>query len=199
MGNLTEQSIFEPFVDAVADSEDVTALVTNRPIQDLTNRTRYLWDHPLPPGFILPYAGASTPRGFLRCNGAAVSRTAYPELFAAIGTDYGIGDGSTTFNLPDVRGRFPRFLDEGVGLDPGRQRGTAQNDAIRNITGSIGNIEYAVDHLTGAFFKNAATDYGIRSPYAAYSPQVNFDASRVVPTADENRPVNTAFPAMISY
>ena len=57
----------------------------------------------LPAGVTVPYAGATSPIGWLLCNGQAVSRTSYPRLFAAIGTTYGGGDGSTTFNVPDLR------------------------------------------------------------------------------------------------
>ena len=58
-----------------------------------------------PAGVVLPYAGATAPSGWLLCDGSAVSRTTYANLFAAIGTAFGTGDGSTTFNLPDLRGR----------------------------------------------------------------------------------------------
>ena len=58
-----------------------------------------------PAGVIIPFAGTSVPTGYLLCNGAAVSRTDYANLFAAIGTLYGAGNGSTTFNLPDARDR----------------------------------------------------------------------------------------------
>ena len=60
----------------------------------------------IPSGFILPFAGTSIPDGWLICNGAAVSRTEYAALFSAIGTKWGEGDGSTTFNLPDLDERF---------------------------------------------------------------------------------------------
>lgn len=58
-------------------------------------------------GSLVPYGGTTAPLGWLLCNGAAVSRTTYADLFATIGTAYGVGDGSTTFNVPDVRQRFP--------------------------------------------------------------------------------------------
>lgn len=80
----------------------------------------------LPPGSIQMFAQATPPAGFLRMNGAAVSRTTYAALFAAIGTYFGAGDGSTTFNLPDVRGEFLRALDDGRNIDPGRVRGSLQ-------------------------------------------------------------------------
>ena len=60
----------------------------------------------VPAGTMITFAGKTVPTGYLLCNGAAVSRTTYARLFAAIGTTYGAGDGSTTFNLPDVNERF---------------------------------------------------------------------------------------------
>ena len=59
----------------------------------------------VPAGAMSPYAGAAAPTGYLMCDGSAVSRTTYASLFTAIGTAYGVGDGSTTFNVPDMRGR----------------------------------------------------------------------------------------------
>lgn len=65
-----------------------------------------------PVGVILPYGGSSAPSGWLLCNGSAVSRTTYANLFAVIGTSFGAGNGSTTFNLPDMREAVPK----GAGL-----------------------------------------------------------------------------------
>lgn len=64
-----------------------------------------------PVGTILPFAGSSAPTGYLICDGSAVSRTTYANLFAVIGTTYGAGDGSTTFNLPNLKGKVPVGLD----------------------------------------------------------------------------------------
>lgn len=74
----------------------------------------------------------SAPPGWLKANGAAVSRTTYAALFAVIGTTYGAGDGSTTFNLPDLRGEFLRGLDDGRGVDSGRAIGSAQADEFKS-------------------------------------------------------------------
>lgn len=60
-----------------------------------------------PAGSILMFGGTTAPTGWLLCNGSAVSRTTYATLFTAIGTNYGVGDGSSTFNLPDLQGRMP--------------------------------------------------------------------------------------------
>lgn len=66
----------------------------------------------MPSGAIMDYAGSSAPSGWLLCFGQAVSRTTYADLFAALGTTYGSGDGSTTFNLPDLRGRVAAGKDD---------------------------------------------------------------------------------------
>jgi len=70
----------------------------------------------IPPGTIFDYAGSSAPTGYLLCDGSAISRTTYASLFAIIGTIWGSGDGSTTFNLPDLRGRATIGAGQGTGL-----------------------------------------------------------------------------------
>jgi microcystin-dependent protein len=80
----------------------------------------------VPTGTVVAFAASSPPSGWLVCNGAAVSRTTYAALFGVLGTTYGAGDGSTTFNLPDLRGEFVRGLDLGRGVDSGRVLGSAQ-------------------------------------------------------------------------
>jgi len=72
----------------------------------------------VPTGSIQMYAAASSPLGYLLCDGGAVSRATYADLFAVIGTTYGVGDGATTFNVPDLRGRAPIGAGAGVGLTP---------------------------------------------------------------------------------
>lgn len=70
------------------------------------------------------------PSGWLECNGAAVSRTTYAALFTTIGITWGVGDGSTTFNLPDFRGEFLRGWDHGRGVDTARAFASAQSEMI---------------------------------------------------------------------
>lgn len=74
---------------------------------------------------MFPYSG-TVPTGWMKANGAAVSRTTYARLFSRLSTTYGAGDGTTTFNLPDYRGYFPRFYDDGRGVDSGRVISTVQ-------------------------------------------------------------------------
>lgn len=73
--------------------------------------------------------------GYLLCDGSAVSRTTYASLFAIIGTTYGSGNGSTTFNLPDARGRFVRFRDGGINRDPDR---TSRLHPVTGVT--VGDV-----------------------------------------------------------
>jgi len=91
----------------------------------------------VPVGSVTMYAANTAPTGWLECSGAAVSRTTYAGLFTAIGTVFGVGDGSTTFNLPDMRGEFARGWDNGRGIDSGRAFGSAQGQAIEAHVHSI--------------------------------------------------------------
>ncbi|MCR3893087.1 phage tail protein [Aeromonas caviae] len=91
----------------------------------------------VPPGTVCMFARTTAATGFLKCNGAAVSRTAYAALFAVIGTTYGAGDGFNTFNVPDFRAEFPRFLDDGRGVDTGRALGVWQADAIKSHSHTV--------------------------------------------------------------
>ena len=70
-----------------------------------------------PPGMVSFFTQSTAPTGWLPCNGAAVSRTTYADLFSVLGTTYGSGDGSSTFNLPELRGEFIRGWDGGRGID----------------------------------------------------------------------------------
>ena len=83
-------------------------------------------------GQVCFFGMTTAPEGFLKANGAAVSRTTYAALFAAISTTYGAGDGSTTFNLPDLRGEFPRGFDDGRGVDSGRAFATLQSQQTQD-------------------------------------------------------------------
>lgn len=90
----------------------------------------------------------TSPDGYIECNGAAIVRTTYEWLFGKIGTTYGAGDGSTTFNVPDFRGEFIRGWDNGRGVDSGRGMGTAQ--AGQNASHTHGTMFARVTNmLTG--------------------------------------------------
>ena len=160
-------------------------------------------------GEVAFFACSTPPSGWLKANGAAVSRTTYAALFAAIGTTFGAGDGRTTFNLPDLRGEFLRCLDDGRNIDRGRRLGSAQGDAIRNITGKLDGSAMGSGNqvLEGKMIASGAigTTYqqrqwsGDQGGWGEQSVSFDFDASRVVPTASENRPRNVALLACIKY
>ena len=86
-------------------------------VETLTNKTldgnNNTLKHIIPAGSITMYGGSTAPTGYLLCDGSAVSRTTYADLFTAIGTTYGTGDGSTTFNVPNVKGKVPVGRDSG--------------------------------------------------------------------------------------
>lgn len=89
----------------------------------------------LPTGSIIPFAGSNIPAGYLLCNGVAVSRTSYAGLFGVISTLYGTGDGTTTFNLPDLRDRFL----EGAGTNA---LATYLEAGLPNITGTLTSPQF---------------------------------------------------------
>jgi len=101
----------------------------------------------LPSGVVSPYAGATAPSGWLLCYGQAIDRTTYAALFTAISTTYGSGDGSTTFNVPDLRGRVVAGQDDMGGTSANRltdQTGGLNGDTL----GDTGGTE--THTLTGA-------------------------------------------------
>ena len=150
----------------------------------------------VPSGAVFCMAVASAPSGYLECNGAAVSRTTFAALFAVIGDAYGAGDGSSTFNLPDLRGEFIRGFDNGRGVDNGRNIAssqTADNEShdhsinlsgtanSRSLTGGIRKISEgfrANGSATGVFTKtndgnSSITGSSSNSPVSG----VDFDGS----------------------
>ena len=153
----------------------------------------------VPEGTIIWHAASTPPTGYLKANGAAISRSTYATLFSVIGTTYGGGDGSSTFNVPDLRGEFARGWDDGRGIDNGRAFGSAQTDAMQ---GHRHNTT-----LDGNYFKND----GILGPGSnGWSDQPSggqtqtgnpiTDGSNGTPrTASETRPRNIALLACIKF
>ncbi len=94
----------------------------------------------VPPGTILNFGGISIPSGYLICDGSAISRTTYASLFNSIGVAFGAGDGATTFNLPDLRGRFVRGVDGLANIDPDKASRTAMN-AGGNTGNNVGSVQ----------------------------------------------------------
>lgn len=105
----------------------------------------------VPAGSIVGYGGTSAPTGWLMCDGSAVSRSTYSALFTAIGTAHGSGDGSTTFNLPDYRGRFLRGVDGSAGRDPDKATRTAMASG-GNTGNNVGSVQTDATALPNTAF-----------------------------------------------
>ena len=155
----------------------------------------------LPVGVPVPWPSATPPTGWLKCNGAAFSAEEYPELAKAYPTN----------KLPDLRGEFIRGWDDGRSADAGRTILSAQGDAIRNIYGEFKTVNtenYSIwereDSFKGAvvplypstnngYFSILKSMETVTTPGIVYPRAVGLDASKIVPTANENRPRNIAF------
>ncbi len=164
----------------------------------------------VPSGAVAHFAMNTAPTGWLKANGAAVSRTTYAALFSAIGTTFGVGNGSTTFNLPDLRGEFLRGWDDGRGVDTGRAFGSAQLDQMQKITGNTSTAA-AVGMVYSTAGQSGAFSYGVQSYStspaggAATSWRLTFDSAlspdaRVSSTTSgETRARNVALLACIKF
>jgi microcystin-dependent protein len=132
-------------VNSTATTSTVPVVLPSDPTTALQAATKAYVDLASPAGIIAPFAGTTAPSGWLKCEGQAISRATYATLFAAIGTTWGVGDGSTTFNVPDLRGTF--------------LRGTGTNGTYGTAVGpSVGT--YAVDTYLNHSHTATSTDSG---------------------------------------
>jgi len=138
----------------------------------------------VPAGSVIYHAANTAPTGFLKANGAAVSRSTYSDLFTAIGTTFGAGDGSSTFNVPDLRGEFPRGWDDSRGVDSGRSFGSAQTDAFKSHNHSY-NLYGLIPAVTNKIGSSGA-GYGATNTTTSTG-------------GTETRPRNIALLACIKY
>lgn len=151
----------------------------------------------MPTGAVVAVASSSVPSGFLECNGAAVSRTSYASLYAAIGVVHGYGDNSTTFNLPDYRGRFLRGWDHAIARDPDRASRTAM--ATGGATGdTVGSVQ------TDAFKSHTHTIAASAPTTAAGSTSSLGSPNNASQTSNstggnETRPINANVMYCIKY
>lgn len=160
------------------------------------------------PGDIVHSARTTAPVGYLIANGAAVSRATYGNLFAALGTNYGAGDGATTFNLPDLRGEFIRGADQGRGVDAGRALGSGQGDAMQGHWHEIalypGVVSAGISGQTESRKENTGSGTGTgayaRSGLQDFAGNAISDGTNGTPrTAAETRPRNVALLPLIKY
>lgn len=111
-----------------------------------------------PVGVPAPWSTETPPTGWLECDGSLISRTTYASLFAVIGTRYGVGDGSTTFAIPDFRGEFLRGWDNGSGNDPDAASRTNRGDGItgNNVGTKQGQQLLAHNHTLNSVTEGTA-------------------------------------------
>ncbi len=146
-----------------------------------------------PAGIVAAFAMGAAPSGWIKCNGAEVSRIAYAGLFAAIGTAWGGGDGFNTFNVPDLRGEFVRGWDDGKGIDSNRQFASAQQESVKSHYHGLQYIGWDnsgnVNGSSGYPMRISAGDDGSYNNY-------NIDAAF---GGGETRPRNKALLYCIKY
>lgn len=147
-----------------SDREDMAA--TPKAVKAAYDKAVEAVANDLPSGAVMYFAGQTAPAGWLKADGAAVSRTTYAALFAAIGTTYGAGDGRNTFNLPDLRAEFVRGWDDGRGVDSERAFGSAQGHAVANHYHPTGVFWSDNDDLT----MPRETEYGNKTSMQAGDP-----------------------------
>jgi microcystin-dependent protein len=128
----------------------------------------------IPTATIVPWSSASVPSGFLECDGTAVSRSTYSALFAIVGTTYGAGDGSTTFNTPDLQDNTPVGKSNNKAL--GSTGGANTVSATGNVGGSTANATLSEAQLASHLHANnakswAGVPYTVGSTLGANSPQ----------------------------
>ena len=154
-----------------------------------------------PAGAVQYFAMTKAPTGWIKANGATLSRTLYANLFAAIGTTFGAGDGKTTFNIPDLRGEFLRAWDDDRGIDMSRGFGSFQGDTVRNVRGEIGWRKGTEDNFASGVFEFLGQDVlsiaGHSDAISAPVTRFVFDMARQVPTSHEVRVRNISLLACI--
>lgn len=153
---------------------------------------------PFPPGSTMLWWTDTAPTGWTFLEGQAISRTTYPRLFAFFGTTYGVGDSSTTFNLPDSRGRFPRFWDHAKAIDPDRATRTAPSGTSIVAGDHVGTEQADANlaHTHATPYTNATRDPGASGSLMNYSGS-DLSTTTTSSGGSEARPKNINVGAII--
>lgn len=194
---LAEGGASSSFAVLIASVSSITAQISSLSTQISTVSSTLAVFNPITAGTVMMFSASTAPTGWVKANGAALSRTTYASLFTSIGTTFGSGDGSTTFNVPDLRGEFLRSWDDGRGADSGRSFGSAQaqdwksfnmDNTRRSSTDYTHGPQY-MGKSTSGYVGNLFTG-GWSAPAAAIGYE--WDGSEI-------RPRNMALLACIKY
>lgn len=146
--------------DKVALNENSSVAEINKVTDNNMNEIKNTVNTNTPVGIISLFAGTTAPSGWLICDGSAVSRTTYANLFSVIGTTYGTGDGSTTFNIPDLQGRVPvGYKSSDTSFDTIGETGGSKTDNLSNAYAKVGRSSAGYGQLAYKTKAPTGTDY----------------------------------------
>lgn len=179
-GEISAKTVTGDWVSTLAEAN--AGIINNKLMTPyLTKQAIQSYSY-VPAGAIMAFAMNSAPSGWLKCDGSLVLRSTYQALFLAIGTTYGIGNGTTTFKLPDYRGVFLRGIDDGKGLDNNRQFGNYQSDELKAHTH---NVSY-MNRASGSEIDNQTPVLLAETAYSIVSGQTSTNATTGVETRPKN-------------
>lgn len=188
---LQVNTVTEPILaaNAISTNKIQDAAVT---LQKLAADVQALFT---PVGSISAYGGDVAPSGYFLCDGTAISRATYSALFTLVGVRFGSGNGTTTFNLPDLRGRFLRGKDDATGRDPDAAARTAMNSggATGDNVGSVQGDDMGVDTLQALYYVGAGATPNVLLGGANASTGTFsniFSSTQTDSTGQETRPKN---------
>ena len=217
---ITATSITTSILDASAITLTGNVTAANAIISDKVCASAYFGSGAnltgivaVPSGAVFPYAGASAPSGFILCFGQAISRSTYSDLFTAIGTTYGAGDGSSTFNLPDLRGRAVagqddmggssanRLTNQTGGVDGDVLGGTGGNETVTLLDANMPNGVNIDSNLDTTFstVDNAANSLVSSGSFPSFPKVATIASSKSQPfdSSGSDTPINNIQPTLI--
>jgi len=229
-GTWTTNQVFKDNLFSIIDDADNTktlsfqlnGLLTNTPVvlsaptasmltlnagiiptqQYVDAQDTYVTSISSPAGAVSYFAMSTAPTGWIKANGAAISRTTYAALFAVIGTYYGAGDGLTTFNLPDLRGQFLRAWDDARGVDAGRGFGSTQGYDWKTLylqdAGQASASNYTHDQIGIKGLTKIGVNNGTLNLFTGYWSNLSAHINGYW-GSEEVRPTNVALLACIKY
>ena len=174
--NISELAQINIDIDNIGlNKADVNGNSTQRfSVADAVNNTdavnkQYMLEHSLPTGLVLYLAVDDIPTGYLLCDGSTVSRNTYSNLYAVLGTKYGAGDGTTTFSIPNLIGKFP---------EGGSTAGTYKDAGLPNIIANFGKFDVYEAYANGSATIKTQSYPKTKEQWGGTVAEININASR---------------------